>query len=91
MLAPIILKHRFGVHRGGCAGAARVSNKGQSLLSIVRRDEQDRKARRSGERICLWRSMDFSLMAVGRVTSLVSPHGLLGAALSFAHERPRAR
>jgi hypothetical protein len=63
MLAPIILKHRFGVHRGGCAGAARVSNKGQRLPSIVRRDEQDRKARRIGGRTCFWRSMDFSLTA----------------------------
>jgi hypothetical protein len=35
MVAPIILKHRFDVHRGGCAGAARVSNKGQSLLSMI--------------------------------------------------------
>src|SRR5207248_9011309 len=65
MAAPIILTHRFCVHRG----AARVSNKGQSLLSIVRRDEPDRKARRIGERTCFWRSMDFSLTAVGRVTS----------------------
>jgi hypothetical protein len=33
-----------------------VSNKGQSLLSIARRDEQGRKARRIGERTCFWRS-----------------------------------
>ena len=31
-------------------------NNGQSLLSIVRRDEQDRKARVIGERTCIWRS-----------------------------------
>jgi len=33
-----------------------VFNNGQSLLSIVRRDEQHRKARRVGERTCFWRS-----------------------------------
>src|SRR6266513_5962972 len=33
-----------------------VFNNGQSLLSIVRRDKQDRKARRVGERTCFWRS-----------------------------------
>jgi hypothetical protein len=31
-------------------------NNGQSLLSIVRRDEQDRKARLIDERTCFWRS-----------------------------------
>jgi hypothetical protein len=36
-------------------GIKGISN-GQSLLSIVRRDEQDRKARRVGERNCFWRS-----------------------------------
>jgi hypothetical protein len=47
-------------------------NNGQSFLSIVRRDEQDREARRVGGRTCFWRSLDFSLKAVGRVTSLIS-------------------
>jgi hypothetical protein len=45
------------------------AEEGQSILSIIRRDEQDRKARRVGGRTCLRRSMDFSLTAVGRVTS----------------------
>jgi len=31
-------------------------NNGQSLLSIARRDEQDREARLIGERTCFWRS-----------------------------------
>jgi hypothetical protein len=35
LVAPIILKHRFDVHRGDCVRAARVSNKGQSLLSMI--------------------------------------------------------
>ena len=42
------------------------------LKLIVRRDEQDRKARRVGGRTCFWRSMDFSLKAVAGVTSLIS-------------------
>jgi len=47
---------------------AEEAERGQSLLLIVRRDEQDRKARRIGERTCFWRSRLASLCIPERFT-----------------------
>jgi hypothetical protein len=55
----------------------------ESRQTVARRDEQDRKARRVGGRTCFWRSMDFSLKAVARVTSLISPYAPASAPIMY--------
>jgi hypothetical protein len=57
------VEHWFSSGHNGQQGIKGINN-GQSLLSIARRDEQDRKAGLVGERTCFWRSLHFSLKAV---------------------------
>jgi quinol monooxygenase YgiN len=47
--------HWFSSGHKGQQGIKGINN-GHSLLSIVRRDKEDRKARLIGERTCFWRS-----------------------------------